>query len=328
MTKPDRPSLTPALRWRAEAEAQHKPAPEELERMSQKDMRATLHELRVHQIELEMQNEELLRVQGKLEEARARYYDLYDLAPVGYLILAPDGQIQEANQTAVSLLGAARATLVKQPITRFILNLDQDIYYLFRKQFLQTGEPQGCDLRLVKADGTVFWAHMAAGAASPEPPVNRVVLVDITERKRIEVELARSETALRATQELARVGSWEWDVRNQVMSWSREMYRLHQLRPGDPLPGPVPLARSLECYLPEDQALLQAAFTRCVEHGEPYDLKCRITTAKGRLLWIRTRAEPVTENGIVVRVAGITMDIVGRRLPARGRMTRNDTSQE
>jgi len=65
----------------------------------------TLHELRVHQIELEMQNRELHRTQGELEAARARYFDLYDLAPVGYLTVSKNGLILEANFTAATLLG-------------------------------------------------------------------------------------------------------------------------------------------------------------------------------------------------------------------------------
>jgi PAS domain S-box-containing protein len=181
-----------ALRWRAEEAASRKP-PLALDQLSAQEVRATLHELRVHQIELEMQNEELLRVQEKLEEARARYFDLYDLAPVGYLIVSPEGLILEVNQTAVTLLGATRATLVKQPITRFILSEDQDIYYLYRKQVHQTGAGHGCDLRLLKPDGKVLWVHLATGVGpdSLETPVNRVVLVDITERKRLEEALHR-----------------------------------------------------------------------------------------------------------------------------------------
>ena len=313
MTRPDRPEPTPGLRWRAEALA-GSAAPEENNPLSMLDMQAALHELRVHQIELEMQNEELLRVQEKLEETRARYFDLYNLAPVGYLIMSPDGRILEVNQTAVALLGAAQATLVGRPITRFILDQDQDIYYLYRKQFLQTGEIHGRDLRLVRPDGTVFWAHLAAGAG---PGLNRVVLVDITERKRIEAALKRSETTLVATQTLAKVGSWEWEVRDQTMTWSREMYRLYQLSPGGPVPGPALLARGLACYLPEDRAALQAAFTRCLERGEPYNLKCQITTAKGRPRWIRIRAKAVAENGAVVRVVGYMLDLADRRPQAR-----------
>jgi PAS domain S-box-containing protein len=127
-----------------------------------------VHELRVHQIELEMQNEELRTAQAEIEAGRARYFDLYDLAPVGYCTLSEQGLILEANLTAATLLGWPEAALVKQPISRFILKEDQDIYYLHRKKLFETGEPQECELRLVKPDGTLFWAHLTATAAQAE----------------------------------------------------------------------------------------------------------------------------------------------------------------
>jgi len=206
------------LRWRAEEIAQGKELllQERQEAMSPRDMRQTLHELRVNQIELEMQNEELSRVQGELDLARARYFDLYDLAPVGYCIVSNDGQILEANLTAVNLLGVSRASLVKQPITRFILNDDQDLYYLQRKRFLETGEPYACDLRMVKKDGSSFWAHLAATRAHDSPSasgpgegfgsVSRVVLSDITERKEAEAWKAKLEVQLQQAQKLKTLG--------------------------------------------------------------------------------------------------------------------------
>ncbi|MEA2060062.1 MAG: PAS domain-containing protein [Thermodesulfobacteriota bacterium] len=78
------------------------------------------------------------------------------------------GLVLEANLTAATLLGMPRGMLVKQPITRFILKEDQDIYYLHRKQLFETGEPQKSDLRLVKLDGAFFWAHLAATTAQAE----------------------------------------------------------------------------------------------------------------------------------------------------------------
>jgi PAS domain S-box-containing protein len=181
------------------------------EALSPEKTRKTLHELRVHQIELEMQNEELRRAQVELDAARSRYFGLYDLAPVGYCTISEQGLILEANLTAASLLGVPRGELVKQPINRFILKEDHDIYYLHRKQLFEAGELQAYDLRMVTKDGTAFWARLDTAAAqdpltssaldadgaSPfgEPqgsPVCRVALSDITELKEVEKQLRRS----------------------------------------------------------------------------------------------------------------------------------------
>ena len=200
-TKDDRPeqaapsaSSRQALRRRAEEMAREKAA------QSPEETRQTLRELRVHQIELEMQNEELRRAQAELDAARARYFDLYDMAPVGYCTITEKGLILETNLTAANLLGVARGALIKQPISPFILNEDQDIYYLHRKQLFETGEPQACELRMVKMDGTAFWAHLAATAAqnADGAPVCRVALSDITDLKQREEELKIAKEAAEA----------------------------------------------------------------------------------------------------------------------------------
>jgi PAS domain S-box-containing protein len=154
------------------------------------DARALIQELQIHQIELEMKNEELRRVRGELEVSQERYFDLYDMAPVGYCTLNDQGLILETNLTAATLLGMARGALVKQPITRFILKADQDIYYNHCKQLFETGTPQVCELQMVKQDGTTFWAHLTARAAQDAEgsPVCRIVIIDITERRRTEEE--------------------------------------------------------------------------------------------------------------------------------------------
>ena len=89
-------------------------------------MRHTIHELRVHQIELELQNEELRRAHAELDAARMRYFDLYDLAPVGYLTVSKQGLLLDANLTSATLLGSTRGVLVMQLLSQFILPEDQD----------------------------------------------------------------------------------------------------------------------------------------------------------------------------------------------------------
>jgi PAS domain S-box-containing protein len=190
-----------ALRRRAVALAAERAGgmPENLEVLSPEAARRALHELRVHQIELEMQNEELRRTQEELEGSRARYFDLYDLAPVGYLTIGEHGSILQANLTAAKLLGVARGDLVKQPFSRFILREDQDVYSLRRKALLDTGVPQAWDLRVLKKDAEPFWVRLETTAArdAAGAPVCRAVVSDITESKRAERTLETTNAELR-----------------------------------------------------------------------------------------------------------------------------------
>src|SRR5665648_1120396 len=127
---------------RRQAEEMLKGKSTDLEMLSVDDAQSLVHELRVHQIELEMQNEELRRAQAELDAARTRYFDIYDLAPVGYCTLSEPGLIiLEANLTAGTLLRVARGALVEQPISPFFFPEEQDLYYRHRKQLFETGEP-------------------------------------------------------------------------------------------------------------------------------------------------------------------------------------------
>jgi len=189
------------LRKQAEEIARGKEAlsPENLEEMSPAETREMLHELRVHQIELEIQNEELRLKQEELGALWTRYFDLYDMAPVGYVTLSKKGLILETNLTAATLLGVRRVDLVGQPLSRFIPKEDQESYYLHTKLLFDTGAPQVCEMRMVKKDGTTLWAHLEAAVVSGDAgaPVCRVAVIDITARKRGEVGLRESEDRFR-----------------------------------------------------------------------------------------------------------------------------------
>ncbi len=186
-------STAQALRRQAEEIAclNAAPTPEHLAAMTPEKARQVLHELQVHQIELGLQNEELRRAQVSLGAEQARYFDLYDLAPVGYFSLGETGLILEANLTAATLLGTARSALVNQPITRYILKEAQDSFYLYHKRLVATGEAQACELQMHKFDGTPFWARLQTIIARDADGLSvwRVVLTDISERKQTEARL-------------------------------------------------------------------------------------------------------------------------------------------
>ena len=171
------------LAGREEASAEEQASPGQRQQM--------LHELMVQKIELEMQNEEMRRSQQELEESRACHFDLYDLAPVGYLTLGEQGLIREANLRAATLLGVERGTLLKQPLSRYISPEDQHSYVLQRKQLVETGAAQSRDMRMLHSDGSTFWAHLQANPA--QHGECWITLLDITELWQARQELLNTQ---------------------------------------------------------------------------------------------------------------------------------------
>ena len=191
------------LRARAEASFRKPPDASLPTTLPPETTQGLLHELQVHQIELEMQNEELRESHIALDIVRTRYFDLYDLAPIGYLTLNAHGAIQQANLTVANLLGMTRGSLIKQPLSKLILKADQDIYYLSHKKLMESGDPQSFDLQIVRSDLSIFWANLVitlANAYSSNADNSldtdldteqelRVVLSDISARKQAEQAL-------------------------------------------------------------------------------------------------------------------------------------------
>ena len=205
------------LRQRAEEIAKANEA--KLDRIiSPAETRLALHELQVHQIELEMQNEELRNTQRELEILRAKYFDLYDLAPVGYVTLNDKGLILEANLTFATMLSVPRKFLVNKPITRFLLKEDQDVYHRYFKELLGTCKLQACELRIVPQGSAPSWVKIEAISAQDMSGagVYHVAINDITERKKIEKELYEAETLQRAIFNSANFSSIATDAKGVI----------------------------------------------------------------------------------------------------------------
>lgn len=196
------------LRRRAEAEVSRN-FPEPDAPISPDASREALHELRVHQIELEMQNEELRRSQLELEASRARYFDMYDLAPVGYLTINDKGRILEANLTCATLFGVPRSELAGNHLSRFILPEDHDGYYLNRKLLATADARRVFEVRLLRGK-TPFWARLEGNALldADGAPAVRVVVSDISEKRATDdarLQIDSQVQQLRKAESLARM---------------------------------------------------------------------------------------------------------------------------
>jgi PAS domain S-box-containing protein len=283
------------------------------ESLSPDEIRDTLHELRVHQIELEMQNEELRRAQAEIEAGRARYFDLYDLAPVGYCTVSEQGLILEANLTAATLLGTARSALVNRPLSQFIIKEDQDLYYLQRKQLFETGETRECELRLVKPDGSNFWAHLTATAAQAEDgaPLCRVVLSDITGRKQMEEDLRRSERLFRLDFEESPVGRCLIGLDGRFLM-TNQAFCVLQGRSASELGG----MSFLEVTHPEDHDASREGMRQLLDGTlDRFDLEKRYLVSEQRTVWASVRVGLIRdEAGEPLHFSLFVQDISERKL--------------
>jgi PAS domain S-box-containing protein len=210
-----------SMRERAEARLARL-KPEQLEQVPEA-ARRLMHELSVHQVELEMQNEELRQTQASLEVLRTRYFDLFDQAPIGYLMLDASGRIRECNRTGVAMLGNP-AALAGRLLSEFIVPTARHAFSECRDRLLSTGEPQQLELPLRRADGTTCWVQvvMNTTVAEPDGPAMRVTMGDITDRKRLEEETGR----------LAAVVTWSeqaiirQELTGEISSWNPAAERL------------------------------------------------------------------------------------------------------
>ncbi len=171
-----------------------------LDRPSWNDVDMIVHDLRVHQIELEMQNEELRRIQVELDESKSHFIDIFELAPDGYLIVSDKGIIQESNLTAVNMLGFVRSQFLNTRFSKYICKEDIDVYYLKRIRLFESKTSQTCDLRLKRNDGTIIWVHMNATISVDNGIlVCRMILSDISEVMQAKLNLETSQMLLKAS---------------------------------------------------------------------------------------------------------------------------------
>ncbi len=183
------------LRRLAEERLREKPVDAD-QVQTEADLRRLQHELEVHQIELEMQNEELLRAQAETRAALEKYTDLYDFAPTGYFSLACDGTILAVNLTGARLVGIERARLINRRFAELILEADRRAFHSFlQKTFTEDGR-ETCEVRLRREGGAPLIIHIEA-VLSNDSRECRAAVQDVTERVVINEKMRKYNALLR-----------------------------------------------------------------------------------------------------------------------------------
>ena len=200
------PRLRPRLR--PDAERRLALSPGASAEMRERPLEDLVHELQVHQVELEMQNEELRKAQIALEESRDKYVGLYEFAPVGYFTLTRAAVILEVNLSGAALLGALRPSLVKRSFRRLVASGDLERWDRYIVGVQQEGAPRSCEVVLRREDGGTFPARLDSVPVkvSDGVAVVRMAVSDISERKRAEQERLEMERRLLHAQKLESLG--------------------------------------------------------------------------------------------------------------------------
>lgn len=301
--------------------------------MSTTGVQQLVHELQVHQLELEMQNEELRRVQVALEAARDRYADLYEFSPVGLLTLDAQGHILEANLMAATLLGLTRNKLRGKSLVRLIAGEDRDVFHHHVQQVLKGGTQQVGEVRLQNKPGMPCWVLLKSRAIPDESGRLthwQTAFIDISDRKRAEARLEEFNTILeqrvkwrtaalveanerwdwvvRATND----GVWDWDLLQDTAYFSPRWKEMHGFKNMDPSESITDWSARIH---PVDRQRVIGKLEEYLAGTLPkFCEEYQIQRKDGTYFWVFDRGIAIlNDQGRAVRMVGAETDITGRK---------------
>lgn len=270
-----------------------------------------LHELRVHQIELEMQNEALRQAQITMEESRDHYIDFYDFAPVGYLTLTDQGMISEINLTGAALLGVERSKLLQQRLARFITPEDNDRWHRHLLGVLKRDDKLTCELNFKRGDGSGFNAQLDCIRVLRESkaPAVRIVLTDITARKQMDEVVREQEEFFRMIAE---------NTDDFIAVLDLEGRRLYNSPSYAKLFGDTEHLKGTDSFAeihPDDRENIKRVFRETVRSGIGLRADFRFVLADGNIRHMESRGGLIRNGqGHALRVVVVSRDVTARKM--------------
>src|SRR5450631_3724718 len=274
--------------------------------LSMEEMPRTVHELEVHQIELEMQNAELRQSREELEAALEKYTKLYDFASVGYLTLDRDGIIRDLNLTGAGFLGGSRSHLIGQRFGHFLAVIDCQAFTSFLGTVFTNQIKETCELTLLNKEKQPLIVQVEAVAAESGQEC-LVAFSDITERKLTYEKLRKSEQEFAEAQRLVQLGSWHWDSTADIITGSEEFYRIFGMNFSS-------YEEFVKLVYPDDRERVNNTFQDTLERQMPYDIYYRIVHPDETIRIIHAQGRRIIDGaGNKIRMAGTAHDVTERR---------------
>jgi PAS domain S-box-containing protein len=261
------------------------------------------------------------QAESVLKESEEKYRLHFENIEDVLLSLDREMVIQMVSPSIEKALGYTPDELLGRSILEFtffsptsFIQLQEDIVYIFSGQSIPY-----TTYEFIAKDGLKKYGELNGTPLIRDNQVIGLICAarDITQRKLAEEALHRSEALLKQTQEISKVGGWEYDVIGQKMFWTEEVYRIYDV----PLDyDPNSIQQDINFYAPPDRSTIEQAFWRTVNEGEPYDLELRLITAKGVEKWVRTTGQAERLEGKTIRVFGNIIDISDVKLMEEKRL--------
>ncbi len=241
-----------------------------------------------------------------LVDSEERFRQLSEAAFEGVAIHA-NGIILDCNTAYAVMMGYAPSEIIGVPVTKTVA---PEFHEEIKRRMVQ-GYDEPFEAMAVKKDGTRFYVEASGKNIVYKGKDARIsVIHDLSRRKKAEEALRKNEALLNQTQQISHIGGWEYDVTSGKMHFTDETYRIHEVGADF---DPNNINTNIKFYAPSDQAVIENAFKRAVELGEPYDLELQFTGAKGTRKWVRTSGQVERIDAKVARVFGNIMDITARK---------------
>jgi len=274
------------------------------------DTRRLLHELQVHQIELEMQQEELERSRHALEVSLKGFKRLYEDAPIPYLTLDHLGRIERMNQCALHMLGGEQAARVGTPLQLLIAPGGREAFLEFLEALSRDAEGAHCEFELIPHSHARMFVQIAGTRAIAEGLYN-VALIDLSERRAMELALKAERRLFARAEAICHLGSWRLALEGNVMTCSDEMLRMC----GSP-PGTEHLdafRQLLTRAHPDDRDRMLAVLDRMLRDGRVDPVEFRVRAPDGTTRWLMLEGDIEHDiRHMPVALGGFVLDVTDR----------------
>jgi PAS domain S-box-containing protein len=276
-------------------------------------MQLLFQELQVHQIELEMQNDELMVANEELELQQLKFSGIYNLAPLGYFVLNSYGIIEEVNKAGAHLIQGGKIGLLGKRIMQFVAPDSRDTFYRLFKDMQASPTKQSCRVKMVSTENIEFDAQVEGIANKSLIGATAqfyIAIIDITKQIQAAKLLSETKERLELSLEASSAGTWELDMESMKFYLDEFNYKIC----GIPNGGFDGRFLSFMNFIhPADRQNVEEHFRTSINFEKEMDVVCRLASAQGNLCYVSIRGHVISEHGQGKRLVGIMMNITEKK---------------